>query len=175
MKRLKDLSSPLYLFVLANLFSVMAVAQASKSQLSSKETNLTLKIIPLNDALDREFSPLHKYKPKGPLMHILEGSPTNGSSITLFRYCQNYAGSGKLHNHTNNYRLWIIEGVMKHWNENGSEETATILTSGSYLYQPADEFHAANCLSERCTAYVIFDGPIETSFPDGKKTDPNGH
>ena len=86
--------------------------------------------------------------------------------MTLFRYSRDYTNSGGLHYHTHAYRLWVIEGELKHWGEGGSEETAPVLSPGSYLYRPADELHAANCVSERCTAYVIFDGPIRTGLPE---------
>ncbi len=121
-----------------------------------------MQIIPLEDGLDREFRPLYEAEPDGPRLSVLEGDPQTGPSVTLFRYSQDYTFSGGLHYHTHDYRLWLIEGELKHWDETGSEETATVLRPGSYLYQPADLLHAANCISEQCTAYVIFDGPIET-------------
>ncbi len=164
----------LIVFVIASLFSQGLVAQTSTSMQADEESTEHLVIIPFSHALDFTFHPLHAFSPNGPQLHVLEGDPTNGPSVTVFRYSKNYTGSGNLHNHTHGYRLWLIEGKMKHWNARGSEETATVLSPGSYIYQPADEFHAANCLSERCTAYVIFDGPIETNFPD-KTEDTKNH
>ncbi|MBP2833448.1 hypothetical protein J8281_14730 [Aquimarina sp. U1-2] len=126
----------------------------------------SLKIITNVDALGRSFQPLHAESPNGPRYHTLNGNPKNSASFTLFRYSKNYTGSGNLHNHTYGYHLWLVEGQMKHWKEGGSEKTASLLNPGSYLYQPADEFHAANCLTKQCTAYILFDGPIETGFPE---------
>ena len=165
---LNNFTKALIVFAVVSLFSGSIFAQASKATQTNSEHSMQLVIMPLNDALDRNFRPLHEDKPNGPQLHVLEGDPDSGPSLTLFRYGKNYSGSRTLHNHTHNYRLWLIEGKMKHWDADGSEETATVLEPGSYLYQPADEFHAANCLTKRCTAYVLFDGPIETDFPDDK-------
>lgn len=165
---LHNLAKALIVFAIVSLSRGSILAQASKTMQTNNERNGQLVIMPFGDALDCNFHPLHEDKPNGPQLYVLEGDPASGPSLTLFRYGQNYSGSGRLHNHTHNYSLWLIEGAMKHWDTSGSEETATILTPGSYLYQPADELHAANCLSKRCTAYVIFDGPIETSFPKNK-------
>ena len=164
----------LIVFVMVSLFSQNLVAQDSKSTEPEEESKEHLFILPFENALDFTFRPLHAYSPNGPRLHVLEGDPKSGPSITVFRYSKNYSGSGNLHNHTFAYRLFLIEGKMKHWNAEGSEETATVLNPGSYIYQPADEFHAANCLTERCTAFVLFDGPIETNFPSKtKKTNKN--
>lgn len=64
---------------------------------------------------------------------------------------------------------------MKHWGEGGSEESASVLHRGSYWYQPAGELHADNCVAERCTAYVMFDGPIDANFLDDPNLPPGGH
>lgn len=125
----------------------------------------TMSVIPLSDALNRAFRPLYDARPDGPTLLVLEGDTKSGPSLTLFRYGRDYAGSGNLHFHTHDYHLWVIEGALKHWDETSSEDAAPVLLPGSYVYQPADLLHAANCLSVRCTAYIIFDGPIETGFP----------
>ena len=138
---------------------------STDTYLCARQTSTTLELLPLIDALDREFRPLYATRPDGPRLHVLSGDPATGPSLTLFRYSRNYTGSRNLHSHTHDYRLWLIEGALKHWNENGSEETAIVLAPGSYLHQPANELHAANCVSKQCTAYVIFDGPIETTVP----------
>ena len=133
-----------------------------------KESAATMTVIPLSGALDRTFRPLYATSPEGPQIVVLEGDPDSGPSLTLFRYGPNYTGSGRLHTHTHDYRLWLIEGALKHWDADGSEEAAPILLPGSYVHQPGGQLHAANCVAEQCTAYVVFDGPIETRFPDGQ-------
>lgn len=130
------------------------------------EYGATMTVVPLSDALDREFRLLYAERPDGPRLSVLEGDPDSGPSLTLFRYGRNYTGSGNLHFHSHDYRLWLIEGELKHWDADGSEEAAPVLRPGSYVHQPAGQLHAANCIAEQCTAYVIFDGPIETGFPD---------
>ena len=126
----------------------------------------TMTVKPLSEALGRTFRPLYAASPDGPNIVVLEGNPTSGPSLTLFRFTPDYVGSGRLHFHTHDYRLWLIEGVLKHWGAEGSEEAASVLPPGSYVHQPAGELHAANCLAELCTAYVLFDGPIRTTFLD---------
>ncbi len=134
--------------------------------LSALQGGMTMMLIPRSEAIGREFEPLYPDRPNGPNLLPLQGDPSTGPSLALFRYSRDYTNSGGLHYHTHNYHLWMIEGELKHWDEHGSEETAPILGPGSYVYQPADLLHAANCMSERCTAYVLFDGPIETGLPD---------
>ncbi|WP_162906529.1 cupin domain-containing protein [Algihabitans albus] len=146
---------------------LLASAQSSEGAVLP-ESGATMTVIPLGDALDREFRPLYDARPEGPNLLVLEGDPKNRPSLTLFRYGRDYTGSGNLHFHTHAYRLWLIEGELKHWGAGGSEDAAPVLHPGSFVHQPAGELHAANCLAERCTAYVIFDGPIETGFPEDR-------
>lgn len=132
--------------------------------LSARQSGATMMLIPGSEAIGQEFRPLYADRPNGPNLLPLQGDPSTGPSLSLFRYSQDYTNSGGLHYHTHNYHLWVIEGELKHWDDTGSEETAPILGPGSYIYQPADLLHAANCVSERCTAYVLFDGPIQTGL-----------
>lgn len=149
---------------LAGAESTDAVQSGAGS--AALESGATMTLIPLSDAVDREFRPLRAWLPEGPQIVVLEGDPDSGPSLTLFRFEPDYTGSGRLHTHTHDYRLWVIEGALKHWGADGSEDTASILGPGSYVHQPGEQLHAANCVAERCTAYVLFDGPIETSFLD---------
>lgn len=148
---------------LADAHSTDAAQSGTAS--AALETGATMTVMPLSDALDRTFRPLYAASPDGPQIVVLEGDPDRGPSLTLFRYGPNYTGSGRLHTHTHDYRLWLIEGALKHWDADGSEEAAPILRPGAYVHQPGGQLHAANCVAERCTAYVVFDGPIETDFP----------
>lgn len=141
----------------------------SGGESAASESNATMTVIPLRDALNRTFRPLVAALPEGPQIVVLDGDPESGPSVTLFRYGPDYAGSGRLHTHSYNYHSFLIEGAMKHWGEGGSEESASVLRRGSYWHQPAGELHADNCVAERCTAYVMFDGPIDANFLD----DPN--
>lgn len=150
------------LIVWMGLIGCVAQESTSAPTTSLLSDRQTLRLIPTEEALDMTFNPLYGDKPLGPRFQNLDGNPRSGPSLTIFRYSQNYTNSGRLHYHTFGYRLWLIEGELKHWTDKGSEATAPVLRPGSYLYQPANEFHAANCISERCTAYVLFDGPITT-------------
>ena len=124
-------------------------------------------VVPAADALARTFRPLNPGSPDGPQIAVLDGDPERGPSFALFRYGPDYEGSGRLHTHTHAYRSWLIEGQMKHWDASGTEADAEPLGPGSYWRQPGGQLHADDCLSERCTAYVAFDGPVDADFPDG--------
>lgn len=110
------------------------------------------------------FRPLVPDHPDGPNIMVIEGDPATGPSVAMFRYRNNYEGSRKLHVHTHTYRSLLIEGVMKHWSSEGSEDTASLLRPGSYWRQPGGSLHADHCVTERCVALVIFDGPIDAQF-----------
>ena len=143
-------------------------ASSSGMSATTPESGATMTVTPVGEALDRTFRPLYAASPMGPNIVVLEGDPTSGPSLTMFRFTPDYVGSRRLHFHTHDYRLWLIEGALKHWGRDGSEETASVLRPGSYVHQPAGELHAANCVAERCTAYVLFDGPIRTTFLDAQ-------
>ncbi|MEO0356429.1 MAG: hypothetical protein AAF268_16535, partial [Cyanobacteria bacterium P01_A01_bin.3] len=113
-------------------------ATQSGTEFVAQENAAPMTVIPLNEALEREFRPLYETRPYGPNLHVLEGDPLTGPSQTLFRYGRNYTGSGNPHFHTHDYRLWLIEGALKHWDAEGNEESAPILLPGSYVHQPAD-------------------------------------
>ena len=53
-----------------------------------------------------------------------------------------------------------------HWDADSSEQAARAPGPGSYGHQPAGQFHAADCSAEQRSVYVMFDGLIETGFPD---------
>ena len=124
-------------------------------------------VIPAADALARTFRPLDPGSPGVPQIAVLDGDPERGPSLALFRYGPDYEGSGRPHTHAHAYRSWLVEGQMKHWGASGSQADAEPLGPGSYWRQPVGQLHADNCLSERCTAYVAFDGPVDADFPDG--------
>lgn len=142
----------------------------ANTETALQENDVTMTVIPVGDALERRFRPLNAESPEGPQIAVLDGDPDTGPSFTLFRYEPNYTGSGKLHTHSHDYQSWLIEGAMKHWDAEGSEETASILRPGSYWHQPGGLLHADNCVAERCTAYVFFDGPIDANFPEDRRS-----
>lgn len=114
-----------------------------------------------------EFQPLVPTSPNGPNIVVLEGDVRTGPSIAVFRYTNGYSGSRTLHTHTATYRSVLIEGEMKHWGVDGSEETAAVLRPGSYWRQPGGERHADHCLTDTCLALVTFEGPIDAHFDGG--------
>jgi len=145
------------------VFVGTATAAASQDRAATlPEAPQTMLILPA-EAL-RDFRPLVASSPNGPNIVAIEGDPYATPSITLFRYTHNYAGSRRLHTHTHTYRSILIEGEMKHWGAEGSEETATILRPGAYWRQPGGQLHADHCVTDHCLTMVIFEGEIDAHF-----------
>lgn len=90
-----------------------------RGEAAASASPATMTVIPLRDALNRTFRPLVAALPDGPQIVLLDGDPESGSSVTLFRYQPDYAGSGRLHTHSYDYHSVLIEGAMKHWGEGG--------------------------------------------------------
>ncbi len=57
---------------------------------------------------------------------------------------------GRLHYHSSDYHLAVIEGEMKHWARGEQEADAPVLGPGSYSFQPGGEAHADSCLADQC-------------------------
>lgn len=144
---------------------VAAIASAASSQVPVSRPAEKMRVLPAETL--QAFRPLVASSPDGPNIIPLEGDPYAGPSITLFRYANGYTGSRRLHTHSHAYRSILIEGEMKHWGADGSEDTATTLRPGSYWVQPGGQPHADHCLTDRCLAMVLFEAEIDAQFPDG--------
>ncbi len=97
------------------------------------------------------FEAVSPQLPKGPAIAVLKGDPATGPSDMLLRMPR---GRGRLHTHSSDYRLVIIEGRMKHWAKGETETQAEALGPGSFWYQPANQAHADTCLDEVCLMYI---------------------
>jgi hypothetical protein len=104
---------------------------------------------------EARFVPLDPARPDGPAIAVLWGDPATGPSAMYLRFKK---GGGRLHVHSSDYHLVVIEGTMKHWDEVGQESTARPLGPGSYWFQPGGEAHADSCLSEVCVMFVQWAG-----------------
>lgn len=116
------------------------------------------------EAAGARFTPIYPNNPNSPQISVLWGNPQTGPSAALFRFPQNYGG--RFHSHSAAYHLSLMEGSMKHWDEGQSEADVPVQTAGAYWYQPGDQLHSDNCLSEFCVAFVVFDGAIDSHYAD---------
>lgn len=109
-------------------------------------------VVPFEEA---KFVPLDPTRPDGPAMAVLRGDPDRGPSDMLLKLKK---GLGRLHVHTADYHLVLLQGTMKHWVEGESEEGAKPLGPGSYWFQPGNRAHADSCLADECVMFIQWDG-----------------
>lgn len=109
-------------------------------------------VVPFEEA---RFVPLDPARPEGPAMAVLRGDPDHGPSDMLLKLKK---GGGRLHVHTSDYHLVLLQGTMKHWFAGESEEGAKPLGPGSYWFQPGNQAHADSCLTDECLMFIKWDG-----------------
>jgi quercetin dioxygenase-like cupin family protein len=105
-------------------------------------------VIPFQDA---KFVPVDPTRPNGAQLAVLWGDPTKGPSAMLLKLKK---GGGRLHLHTSDYHLVLLEGTMKHWTEGMQESEAKPLGAGSYWFQPGNQPHGDSCLTDECLMFV---------------------
>lgn len=110
-------------------------------------------------ATEARFVPVNPGDPNSTQIALLRGDPATGPSDMLMRFGR---GEGGPHVHSSDYRLVVIEGVMKHA-EAGAYATAPSMGPGSYWFQPANQPHVDSCLSERCTMFISWSGKRDTT------------
>lgn len=114
------------------------------------------------EAASARFKPLNPAAPNGAQISTLWGDPRTGPSAALLRFPRNYGG--RLHTHSADYHLSLLQGTMKHWVEDQREADAAALGAGAYWHQPAGQVHSDNCLSEYCLAFMKFEGPSDVKY-----------
>jgi quercetin dioxygenase-like cupin family protein len=100
---------------------------------------------------DARFTPMNMRAPDGPQLAVLWGDPTRGPSAMLMKFPQGALG---MHAHTADYHLVVLQGTMKHWDEDQSEADAQPLGPGSYWFQPGKQVHGDACVSSQCVLYL---------------------
>ncbi len=116
-------------------------------------------VTPLSEARFEPVSPAH---PDGPQIAVLSGDPKTGPSVMLMRFARS---SGRLHIHSADYHLTVIEGEMKHWDAAGSEAAAPPIGPGGHWFQPGGQAHADSCLSDTCLMVIHWSGPRDARLP----------
>jgi hypothetical protein len=108
---------------------------------------------------EARFVPTNPGDPNSTQIAVLSGDPATGPSDMLMRFGR---GEGSPHVHSSDYRLVVIEGVMKHA-EAGAYASAPRMGPGSYWFQPAGQPHMDSCLSDLCTMFISWSGKRDTT------------
>ena len=106
-----------------------------------------------------KFVPLDPADPTSTRIAVLRGDPATGPSAMLMQFGK---GTGRLHVHSSDYQLVVLEGTMKHWVAGQTEADTPPLERGSYWYQPGNEAHADSCLTESCLMFISWAGKRDT-------------
>ncbi len=109
-------------------------------------------VVPYQDA---KYVPLDPGRPDGPRIAVLWGDPATGPSAMLMKFKKS---SGRLHYHTSDYDLVVLEGQMKDWGEGPREEDVRPLGPGSAWHQPGNLAHTDSCLSDECVMFIKWAG-----------------
>ena len=109
-------------------------------------------VVPLSGA---NFVPVDPANPTGARIAVLRGDPATGPSTMLMQFGK---GTPRLHVHSSDYQLVVLEGTMKHWAAGQTEGDTPPLERGSYWYQPGNDAHADSCLTESCLMFISWDG-----------------
>ncbi len=100
---------------------------------------------------DVRFVPLDPARPDGPQIAVLWGDPAKGPSDMLLKLKK---AGGRLHYHTSDYHLMLLQGTVKHWAAGEKEAEVKPLDPGSYWFQPGGQAHGDSCLTEECVMFV---------------------
>ena len=117
------------------------------------------------------FVPADPARPEGAAIAVLRGNPDTGPSDMLFRI---RPGPGTLHVHSADYRLVVIEGVMKHLAAGETEADVPSLGPGSYWFQPGGVAHADTCLTETCLIFISWSGARDARVYEPAPAQPSG-
>lgn len=101
------------------------------------------------------YQPVDPARPAGAQIAVLRGDPASGPSSMLMKFGK---GAGPMHIHSSDYDLVVLEGEMKHWDASEDAATAKVLGPGSYWFQPGNQPHGDDCLSDECVMYVQWAG-----------------
>ncbi|MGH9753150.1 MAG: cupin domain-containing protein [Blastocatellia bacterium] len=115
---------------------------------------------------DAKFAPLDPARPDGHQLAVLWGDPTKGPSAMLLKLKKL---EGRLHLHSSDYHLVLLEGTMKHWAEGEQEADAKPLGPGSYWFQPGNQAHADSCLTDECLMFIKWEGKRDARLAEAPK------
>lgn len=115
---------------------------------------------------DAKFVPVDPARPDGPQIAVLSGDPDKGASAMLLKLKK---GQGRLHTHTSDYHLVVLQGTTKHWAGGEEEADAKSLGPGSYWFQPGNQVHGDTCLTDECLMFVKWEGKRDGKLAEASK------
>ncbi len=110
-----------------------------------------------------KFAPIDPSREDGPQRAVLWGDATSGPSAALLKYPK---GPGRMHVHTADYHLVVLQGTMKHWAKGEQEANVEPLHPGSYWFQPGNQAHADACLSDECVMFIKWSGKEDATLAE---------
>ena len=112
---------------------------------------------------DMQFFPMAEGSPV--LMSVLWGDPATGPSGVMLKMPAGF--ETPIHTHSAGYRAVVIQGQATHWIEGADPSAAHRAGPGSYVVQPAGEWHGdLNAGPGEVVVLVIYDGPIDFVFKE---------
>jgi hypothetical protein len=120
-------------------------------------------VTPIQDA---RFVPVDPARPNGPQIAVLWGDPDKGPSSMLLKLRK---GQGRLHTHTSDYHLVVLQGTTKHWAAGEQEADAKLLEPGSYWFQPGNQAHGDTCVTDECLMFVKWEGKRDGKLAEAPK------
>jgi hypothetical protein len=143
--------------------TILAIASAGSIDFAAQTTSPTPGIVlPYGD---RPFTSLNPSVPNSTEIAVLRGDPAKGPSTMLMKMRKS---AGRLHVHTADYELVVIEGTMKHWRAGEDEATTKPMGVGSYWFQPGGAPHADSCLTDTCVMYITWSGPRDARLAESR-------
>jgi len=115
---------------------------------------------------DAKFVPIDPARPDGPQLAVLWGDPEKGPSAMLLKFKK---GGGRLHIHTSDYHLVVLQGTMSHWVKGEQESDAKPLDPGSYWFQPGNQAHGNSCLTDECVMFIKWEGKRDAKLAEEPK------
>jgi quercetin dioxygenase-like cupin family protein len=109
-------------------------------------------IVPFEDA---KFVAVSPGRVNSPAIAVLRGNPRTGPSAMFIRLKK---GVIPMHIHVSDYQLVVMQGSLKRWSEQQTEDDVKPLGPGSYLFEPANQPHANSCLTDECLVYLVWGG-----------------
>jgi quercetin dioxygenase-like cupin family protein len=101
------------------------------------------------------FVPVDPARPDGAKVAVLWGDPATGPSSMLLKFART---GGRLHVHTSDYHLVLLEGTMRHWSQGDNATDTPSLGPGSYWFQPGQHAHADACETDECVMFIHWIG-----------------
>ena len=123
----------------------------------------TFAVVPFAQA---RFVTVSPGRANSPEVAVLSGDPATGPSAMYIRLRK---GVIPMHVHVSAYQLVVMQGSLKRWNDEQTEDSVPALGAGSYLFEPANQPHANSCVTDECLVYLVWSGRQSTRSVEQRK------